>query len=253
RHQPPLERLLDVGRAGDERRPGGGRGDSDHDRVRLDLGQRRLRQGQGGHGRRSYSLASPVMSRALRRSPIHDRHLALGARLAEFGGWEMPIQYGGVVEEHTAVRRAVGVFDVSHLGNVEIRGPGAKEFVNSCFTNDLDRIGPLQAQYTLCCDDTTGGVVDDLIAYHGSVEDIHLVPNAANEAELVRRLRAAAPDGIEVIERHDESAILAVQGPRSRELLHDIGVDVDLDYMAFTLLEWRGTRLVVCRTGYTGE
>jgi aminomethyltransferase len=190
---------------------------------------------------------------ALLRTPLHDRHVALGARLAEFGGWEMPIQYAGVVEEHLAVRNAVGVFDVSHLGNAEVRGPGAKEFVNASFTNDLDRIGPGQAQYTLCCDDATGGVVDDLIVYHGSVEDLHLVPNAANTAEVLRRLRAAAPDGIEVIDQHTDFAILAVQGPRSPDVLADIGVDAALDYMAFTLQDWKGVRVVVCRTGYTGE
>jgi aminomethyltransferase len=193
------------------------------------------------------------MAEALRRSPLHDRHVALGARMAEFGGWQMPIQYTGVVEEHLAVRQAVGVFDVSHLGNAEVRGPGAKEFVNACFTNDLGRIGPGQAQYTLCCDDATGGVVDDLIVYHGSRNDMHLVPNAANTAEVLRRLRAVAPDGIEIVDQHDQFAIIAVQGPRSADVVGDIGLDAALDYMSFTLADWRGSRVVVCRTGYTGE
>src|SRR4051794_12151831 len=193
------------------------------------------------------------MAGPLRRSPVHDRHVALGARMAEFGGWEMPIQYTGVVEEHLAVREAVGVFDVSHLGNAVVRGPGAKEFVNSCLTNDLDRIGPGQAQYTLCCDDATGGVVDDLIVYHGGVEDLHLVPNAANTAEVLRRLLAVAPDGITVTDQHRDFAIVAVQGPRSADVLHDVGLDAQLDYMAFTLVDRPGGRVVVCRTGYTGE
>jgi aminomethyltransferase len=184
---------------------------------------------------------------------MHDRHLALGARMAEFGGWEMPIQYAGVVEEHLAVREAVGVFDVSHLGNAEVRGPGAKEFVNSCLTNDLDRIGPGQAQYTLCGDDATGGVVDDLIVYHGGADDLHLVPNAANTAEVLRRLRAAAPPGIDVVDQHEQFAIIAVQGPRSPDVLRDIGLDPALDYMSFALAERDGDRVVVCRTGYTGE
>ena len=184
----------------------------------------------------------------LRQSPLHDRHVALGARMAEFGGWEMPIQYTGVVEEHIAVRAAVGVFDVSHLGNVEVVGRGAKEFVNSCFTNDLDRIGPGQAQYTLCCDES-GGVVDDLIVYHGSESDLHLVPNAANTPEVVRRLRAAAPADVEVKDQHEQFAIIAVQGPRSRDVIAAVGLEVALDYMAFTLLGGA----VVCRTGYTGE
>ena len=189
----------------------------------------------------------------LRRSPLHDRHASLGAKLAEFGGWEMPIQYGGVVEEHLAVRTAVGVFDVSHLGNADVRGPGAKAFVNACLSNDLDRIGPGQAQYTLCCDDATGGVVDDLIVYCRSDDDLHLVPNAANTAEVVGRLRAAAPDGIEIVDRHTAYAILAVQGPRSAQTLADVGLPADLDYMAFAAAGWQGVPVIVCRTGYTGE
>src|ERR687895_353059 len=135
----------------------------------------------------------------LLRSPLHDRHEALGAKFAEFGGWSMPVEYStGVVKEHTAVRESVGIFDVSHLGKVVVSGPGAAAFVNATLTNDLGRIGPGQAQYTLCCDDETGGIVDDLIAYYDTDERVLLVPNAANTAEVVRRLEAAAPDGVTV-------------------------------------------------------
>ncbi|HET7529743.1 MAG TPA: glycine cleavage system aminomethyltransferase GcvT [Mycobacteriales bacterium] len=189
------------------------------------------------------------MAAALRRSPMHDRHLALGARMAEFGGWEMPIQYVGVVEEHTAVREAVGLFDVSHLGNAQVSGAQAKDFLNTCLSNDLDRIGPWQAQYTLCCDDATGGVVDDLIVYRGVADDLHLVPNAANTAEVLRRLRAQAPDGVEITDQHEQFAILAVQGPKSPDVLSDVGLRSDLEYMSFT----QDAGVVVCRTGYTGE
>src|SRR3954466_10214073 len=106
------------------------------------------------------------MSTELCHSPLHERHAALGAKFSPFGGWQMPLEYagGGVLAEHTAVRTAVGVFDVSHLGKARVRGPGAAEFVNACLTNDLGRITPGKAQYTLCCD-PSGGVVDDLIAY----------------------------------------------------------------------------------------
>ena len=97
-------------------------------------------------------------------SPVHDRHVALGAKMADFSGWQMPIEYAGVKAEHAAVRDRVGIFDVSHLGKALVRGPGAKDFVNSCFTNDLNRIEPGKAQYTMCCNEA-GGVVDDLIAY----------------------------------------------------------------------------------------
>ena len=189
----------------------------------------------------------------LHESPLHGRHVALVARLAEFGGWQMPIQYTGVVEEHLAVRNAVGVFDVSHLGNVDVRGERAKDYLNECLTNDLDRIGPGRAQYTLCCDDTTGGVVDDLIVYYVADDDLHLVPNAANTPEVVRRLQAAAPDGLEIVDRHHDFAILAVQGPRSPDVLDALGIATGFDYMAFDRSDWKGTSLTVCRTGYTGE
>jgi aminomethyltransferase len=187
--------------------------------------------------------------------PLHDRHVASGAKLADFGGWSMPLEYpgGGVVAEHTAVREAVGVFDVSHLGKASVTGPGAAAFVNATLANDLGRIGPGRAQYTLCCDDATGGVVDDLIAYLRSDDDVLLVPNAANTAEVVRRLAAAAPDGIEVTDLHRSYGVLAVQGPQSDELLGDLGLPAGHEYMSFVETEWQGAPLVVCRTGYTGE
>src|SRR4051795_8025940 len=150
-------------------------------------------------------------------SPLHERHVALGAKLAEFGGWSMPLEYAGsgVVKEHTAVRSAVGLFDVSHLGKAVVRGPGAAVFVNTALTNDLTRISPGQAQYTLCCDDATGGVVDDLIAYLRGDDEVFLVPNAANTAEVLRRLAAQAPAGVAVEDQHTSHAVLAVQGPHS--------------------------------------
>jgi aminomethyltransferase len=188
----------------------------------------------------------------LRHTPLYDRHRALGAKTADFGGWEMPIEYTGVLAEHAAVRETVGLFDVSHLGKVSVRGAGAREFVNACLTNDLGRIGPGQAQYTLCCT-PSGGVVDDLIAYLHSGDDVFLVPNAANTAEVVRRLSAAAPAGVEVTGRHGEFGVLAVQGPGSASVLERLGLPADQEYMAFTVSSWRDRPVVVCRTGYTGE
>ena len=187
-------------------------------------------------------------------SPLHDEHVALGAKLAAFGGWEMPLEYagGGVIKEHTAVRTAVGVFDVSHLGKARVTGPGAAAFVNSCLTNDLGRIGPGQAQYTLCCADD-GGVVDDLIAYLVDADDVFLIPNAANTAEVVRRLAAAAPDGITVTDQHRDYAILAVQGPQSAATLSALGLPTDFDYMGFATAKLDAADVIVCRTGYTGE
>ncbi|MGH4017627.1 MAG: glycine cleavage system aminomethyltransferase GcvT, partial [Pseudonocardiaceae bacterium] len=194
------------------------------------------------------------MSTLLRRGPLHTSHIELGATLGPFGGWEMPIQYAGagVVAEHTVVREAVGIFDVTHLGKVTVTGPGAAEFVNACLTADLGRIGPGQAQYTLCCAED-GGVVDDLIAYLVSPDDVFCVPNASNTGEVNRRLAAAAPAGVTVTDRHHEYAVLAVQGPRSAEVLAALGLPMDMDYMAFADAEHDGARVRVGRTGYTGE
>jgi aminomethyltransferase len=182
----------------------------------------------------------------LRTGPLHDRHTALGATLGAFGGWSMPISYPeGTVAEHNAVRTDVGVFDVSHLGKLAVTGPGAAAFVNRCLTADLDKIGPGQAQYTLCCN-AQGGVLDDVIAYLVGPDEVLAVPNAANAAQVAQLLRAAAPEGIEIVDRHRDLAVLAVQGPRSTEL---VPAGADLDYMAFV-----DTAVMrVCRTGYTGE
>jgi len=195
----------------------------------------------------------PTMTELL-HSPLHDRHVALGAKVADFGGWSMPIEYpgGGVVAEHAAVRERVGIFDVSHLGKARVSGPGAADFVNSCLTNDLSRIGPGQAQYTMCCTET-GGVVDDLIQYLRSDDDVFLIPNAANTAKVVELLAAAAPEGITVDNLHDRYGVIAVQGPRSDEVLRGLGFPVDHDYMSFVETDWEGLPVIVCRTGYTGE
>src|SRR3954469_16363935 len=205
-------------------------------------------------GRASVPPVSPLTS------PLHDRHLAAGAKLADFSGWSMPIEYagGGVLAEHTAVRTGVGLFDVSHLGTATVQGPGAAAFVDSCLTNDLSRIGPGQARYTLCClpdgDPQAGGVVDDLIVYLHGPDDVLLVPNAANAAEVVGRLSAAAPAGVTVTDRHTEVAVLAVQGPRSPQVLSLLGLPGELAYMSFvTGTGGGGTEVTVCRAGYTGE
>jgi aminomethyltransferase len=219
------------------------------------------------------------MPETLRRSPLHDRHLALGAKFAAFGGWDMPLEYGGggVLKEHAAVREAVGVFDVSHLGKATVRGKGAADFVNACLTNDLGRIKPGKAQYTLCCN-PDGGVVDDIIAYLHADDHVFLIPNAANTTEVVRRLTEAAPAGITITNEHDAYAVLAVQGPRSAQLLTALGLPTDHEYMSFATASpggaslgagsldagslggaslgagsLGGAEITVCRTGYTGE
>ncbi|KZM73812.1 glycine cleavage system aminomethyltransferase GcvT [Nocardia terpenica] len=188
----------------------------------------------------------------LLQGPIHDVHVELGASFAPFGGWEMPVSYAGTVAEHTAVRETVGVFDVSHLGKATVAGPGAAAFVNAALTNDLGRIRPGKAQYTLCCT-PEGGVIDDLIAYYVSDDEVFLVPNAANTAAVVAELRKVAPEGITVTDQHREYAVFAVQGIKSTEVLTALGLPTDMEYMAYADAEWEGRPVRVCRTGYTGE
>jgi aminomethyltransferase len=188
----------------------------------------------------------------LLHGPLENQHRERGAAFAPFGGWLMPVSYAGTVGEHTATREAVGLFDVSHLGKALVAGPGAAEFVNAAFTNDLRRIGPGKAQYTLCCT-ADGGVVDDLIAYYVDDDEVFLVPNAANTAAVVAALNDVAPEGISVTDQHRSYAVLAVQGPRSAEVLDALGLPSAMDYMAFVDAEYAGVPVRVCRTGYTGE
>jgi aminomethyltransferase len=188
----------------------------------------------------------------LLHGPLEDRHREVGASFAEFGGWLMPVSYAGTVAEHTATRNAVGLFDVSHLGKALVRGPGAAQFVNSALTNDLDRIQPGKAQYTLCCNES-GGVIDDLIAYYVGPDEIFLVPNAANTAAVVAALQKAAPTGLTITDEHRSYAVLAVQGPRSTNVLGELGLPTDMDYMGYADATLQGVPVRVCRTGYTGE
>jgi len=199
------------------------------------------------------------------KSPLYQWHLDAGAKLADFGGWDMPIEYpagtaagapGGVIAEHTAVRERVGLFDVSHLGKIQVRGSGSLEYLNSMLTNDLNRIGDGSAQYNLICNDQ-GGVIDDLIVYRRSEEDLFLIPNASNCAEVVRTLAAEAPAGVTIIDAQHGYGVLALQGPLSQQIISSLGITLDFDYMAFSEGVIPGHdelgSVIICRTGYTGE
>lgn len=191
----------------------------------------------------------------LKLGPIDAEHKRAGATFAPFGGWSMPVSYAGTVAEHNATRTAVGLFDVSHLGKAIVRGPGAAEFVNTCLTNDVNKISAGQAQYSLCLDDN-GGVVDDLFLYRVSDEEIFLIPNAANNAEVVRRLQAAADAAgaqVEIVNAHTDYAVFAVQGPQSAAVLQALGLPTEMEFAAFEDADFEGSPVRVCRTGYTGE
>ena len=187
-------------------------------------------------------------------SPLNEKHLALNAKMADFGGWMMPIEYpgAGVLAEHAAVRERVGIFDVSHLGKVSVVGVGVLDFLNRCLTNDLNKIEDGAAQYTLLCN-SGGGVIDDLIAYRNNQNDFFLVPNASNTSDVVAALHKEAPSGITVTNLHMEYAVLALQGPLAPKVLQSLGVDTDIDYMAFDHVNIAGVEVILCRTGYTGE
>jgi aminomethyltransferase len=184
----------------------------------------------------------------LRRTPLYERHVELGARMVPFAGWEMPVQYEGVIPEHRAVRTDCGVFDVSHMGEIEVEGPRAHQLLQSVLSNDLDRIGAGQAQYTLLTNGQ-GGIVDDLIVYKLDDFRYFLVVNASNAESDFEWIKERELRGSDVRNVSDRYGLLAVQGPRSLERL---GLD---DAAAFTFAEGEidGVACMVNRTGYTGE
>ena len=188
------------------------------------------------------------MQETLRRTPLHDRHVALGARMVPFAGWEMPVQYEGVIQEHRAVREDAGVFDVSHMGELEVEGPRATELLQSLLSNDLSRIEPGEAQYTLLTNDR-GGIVDDLIVYRLDPFRYLLIVNASNREEGYAWLKEREVPGSDVRDVSDEYGLIAVQGPRSLERL---GLDPAPPF-SFAESEVRGVTCMVNRTGYTGE
>ena len=161
-------------------------------------------------------------SAALRRTPLYDAHVAAGARLVPFAGWEMPVQYEGVSAEHLAVRSGCGVFDVSHMGEIETAGPGALELLQRLLSNDVAKLEPGGSQYSLLCRED-GGVLDDLFTYRLADDRYLTVTNAANhERDLAWFAEHAADFDAEVTDRIDDYAMLAVQGPRARAIVGSI-------------------------------
>ena len=185
---------------------------------------------------------------ALARTPLYERHVSLGARMVPFAGWEMPVQYEGVIPEHLAVRRDRGVFDVSHMGQIHVEGPNATTLLQGLLSNDLDRIGDGEAQYTLLTNDR-GGIVDDLIAYRIGPFHYLLVVNAGNRDAAYAWLKEREIRGSEVRDASDEYALLAVQGPTAIEALGLPPAPAFTHAMGTVA----GVEVMVCRTGYTGE
>jgi glycine cleavage system T protein (aminomethyltransferase) len=184
----------------------------------------------------------------LRRTPLHDRHVALGARMVPFAGWEMPVQYEGVIQEHRAVREDAGAFDVSHMGELEVEGPHARELLQGLLSNDLERLEPGGAQYTLLTNEG-GGIVDDLIAYELDPFRFLLIVNASNRETDYAWLKEREVRGSDVRDVSDEYGLIAVQGPRALERLELAAAPP----FTFAEGEVAGITCMVNRTGYTGE
>ncbi len=195
---------------------------------------------------------------ALRRTPLYERHVQAGAKLVDFAGWEMPVQYGGINQEHMAVREAAGMFDVSHMGQIETSGPQAMELLQRLLSNDVSRISLAGsgggAQYSVLCRED-GGVLDDLFTYRLARERYLTVTNAANHASDLAWFseHAAAFPGAEVADRIDQWAMLAVQGPLAREIVQASADSPLPERMTAEPRHLGGAEVLVCGTGYTGE
>ena len=190
----------------------------------------------------------------LKRTPLHDRHAAAGARLVPFAGWEMPVQYAGIREEHVAVRTKVGVFDVSHMGEIETSGAGAEAFLQRILSNDVSKIAEDGAQYSVLCKDD-GGVLDDLFTYRLGPDRFLTVTNASNhEKDLAWFQQHAAGHDVKVEDRLHDYAMLAVQGPDARALVQTLA-DGELPkrFRTATLSVAGAPDVLVAGTGYTGE
>jgi aminomethyltransferase len=191
----------------------------------------------------------------LKRTPLYEKHIAHGARMVPFSGWEMPVQYSGIIDEHEAVRSRAGLFDVSHMGEFEFRGPQLKEFLNYLSANDATRLTPGRAQYSMLLNEQ-GGTIDDIIIY--LLEDDHalMVVNSSNiDKDWEHVARVASGFDVEAENRSDDFALFAVQGPRAVEVVNALTEDdvSALDYYAVARTTIDGHDVIVARTGYTGE
>lgn len=189
-----------------------------------------------------------------RRTPLHEEHKRLNAKMVEFAGYRMPVQYSGIVEEHRAVRERAGLFDVSHMGELEVRGEDPVGFMQYVTTNDISKIAEGQAQYTVICQED-GAAVDDCLVYRFS-DHFMIVVNAANRARDIEWIANFAPRfGVTVSDHSDATALLALQGPAAQEILapHANAELDDVDYYHYTETDVAGAPTVLSRTGYTGE
>ena len=191
----------------------------------------------------------------MKRTPLFEVHKSLNAKFTEFSGWEMPVQYSSIVKEHLAVRESVGLFDLSHMGEIDIKGKGAKELVEKLCTNDVNRLVDGQASYSLLCNEN-GGIVDDILVYRHSENSYTLVVNAGNIEKDLAWFRAHNDTGAEISDDSENTVLIAIQGPKSLDILNDYVLDhdiSDISFFRFVVNEVAGIPAAISRTGYTGE
>ena len=187
------------------------------------------------------------------RTPLYDRHVALGGRMVDFGGWELPQQYTSIRDEHFAVRQAAGLFDISHMGRLVVEGEGAETYLQRLFTNDLNPVAPGHALYTLMCQED-GGAIDDLVVYREAADRFLVVVNAANREKDVAWMREHIPVGVSMSDHTSDMSLIAFQGPRAHALMPpDSSPTDDISYFTFRPGKVAGVAALISRTGYTGE
>lgn len=195
-----------------------------------------------------------MTEQTLKRTPLYQTHRRLKSRLVPFAGWEMPVQYSGILEESRAVRNAVGLFDISHMGRVHIYGKGALALLQRVTSNNVDALGPGQAQYSLLTN-PTGGIIDDIIVYRKDLEDFLVVINASNTDKDLRWIHEHAPETVTIEDQTEQSAMIAVQGPAAPEIVSSLAEEDLLSVPRFGFRDALlfGASATLCRTGYTGE
>jgi aminomethyltransferase len=192
-------------------------------------------------------------SEDLKRTPLYESHAELGARLVPFAGWEMPVQYAGVIDEHRAVRTAAGLFDVSHMGEIRVRGAGAESFLQRITPNDVSKLAPGRAHYSGLLTEQ-GTYIDDLLIYRLAPEDFLVVVNASNAPRDFEWIVSRAGEETEVIDESDRWALIALQGPKAKEILEPLSPGAsEIRYYGFRQGEVDGRPALISRTGYTGE
>ncbi len=191
----------------------------------------------------------------MKRTPLYQVHKTCNAKFTEFGGWEMPLQYTSIVKEHLAVRATVGLFDLSHMGEFEVRGPGANAFVQKLSTNDVGRLTDGRVLYTLFCNEA-GGIIDDLLIYRYTDNRYMLVVNAANIEKDLAWIRSHNDTDAKIKDVSEDTALIALQGPKAIDILNPFVPELDvseISFFRFVVGEVAGIRTVISRTGYTGE